>query len=292
MELRHLHYFMAVAETLNFRKAAERLYISQPPLSRQIKDLENELGTELFIRTNKQVSLTPAGTFLYKEAQTILGNVESAKLVIKQLADLESGLLRIGYVTSMSYAKLSSAITLLKSKHPNVVTKLYEIPTIKQVAALENFKLDIGIIRAPLKSEKLAATRLFKERCCLVFPAAWRSAYDTKCGISAFSSAPFIFFNKEYAPEFRSMLMEICIRSGFTPTIEHESNNIHSILSLIEQEMGVSIVPESVKHTYTGTKLAFINTPKHSPETEILAVRSRYTENKIIDDFIAVLCSL
>lgn len=292
MELRHLHYFLAVAEELNFRKAAERLYISQPPLSRQIKDLEDEVGALLFRRTKKQVELTEAGEFLKKEAEEIFNRLESAKLIIKQLDALGKGLVRIGYMSSLSYEILSKAIKQMKEKHPNVVTKLYEIPTVKQINALENYKLDVGIIRAPLKTDKLTPVRLFRERFIFAYPKAWEDRIKVKEGIIAFSKEPFVFFNKEYAPEFRSFLLEICNRIGFSPNIEHESNNIHSILSLVEQEMGVTIIPESIKQAYNGNLVSFIHVPSYSPTTEIFAVSLRQKENQYVDDFITILQSL
>ena len=149
MELRHLLYFKTVAEELHFRNAASKLFISQPPLSRQIKELEEELGAQLFERNNKRVNLTPAGEYLKKEAEKIFAQLEENKQIVKQIHQGINGKLRIGYISSTYHHQLVNVLKEIPALYPFVKTKLYEVPTTKQIKALEEGKLDIGILRAP-----------------------------------------------------------------------------------------------------------------------------------------------
>ncbi|MGH2623423.1 MAG: LysR family transcriptional regulator, partial [Sphingobacterium sp.] len=167
MEIRHLRYFIMLSEELHFGKAAKRLFISQPPLSRQIKELELELGATLFSRNNKRVALTPAGEYFLKEARNILVTLDSAKHHANQIHSGLAGEIKIGYISSVDKAKLGILIQRIQKKHPYVQTKLFELPTEKQITALENRKLDIGIIRAPNPSYRLQTEKLYDDGFCL-----------------------------------------------------------------------------------------------------------------------------
>ncbi|WPP51943.1 LysR family transcriptional regulator [Catalinimonas niigatensis] len=270
MELRHLLYFKTVAEELHFRNAASRLFISQPPLSRQIKELEEELGVKLFERNNKKVILTEAGMYLKKEAEKILSQVEESKLVVKQIHQGVSGKLRVGYISSTYHVHLVNVLKQIPCIFPFVKTKLYEIPTAKQIKALEEGKLDIGILRTPVDSEKLKIIPLFNDPFVLVIPKTEQIYSDNNELKHFLVNEHFIFFNKDYAPEYHRKLIEICQRMGFFPDVVHEANNVHSILRLVESGLGVSIVPQSLKHQYAYLNIAFIELPVMPIYTEVV----------------------
>ena len=137
MEIRHLKYFMAVAEELNFTKAAEKLYISQPPLSRQIKELELALDARLFDRNNKRVLLTDAGKYFKKEVEGVLQQLEKIKITTHKIATHTSGEFRIGYISSTFSGTIAALLAQLTTLYPYVNFKLFELPTIKQIIALE-----------------------------------------------------------------------------------------------------------------------------------------------------------
>jgi DNA-binding transcriptional LysR family regulator len=266
MELRHLLYFQAVAEELHFRKAAEKLFISQPPLSRQIRELEEELEVSLFERNNKRVALTEAGKYFKTEVDEIFAKIAASRYRLKEIEGSVTGQLRIGYISSVNQQQLIAVLKDIKNRFPYVKTRLYELPTIKQVKALEEDKLDVGIMRAPIKSDKLEVKTLFNEPFVFVFPQGEVDHMDTESIQNYLASRPFIFFNKDYAPEYFNKLQEICQRLGFYPDVTHEVNNIHSIMQLVEKGLGVSIVPASLKNSFDHLKLRFVDL-KHLPVT-------------------------
>lgn len=270
MELRHLLYFKTVAEELHFRKAAQKLFISQPPLSRQIRELEEELGARLFERDNKRVSLTPAGLYFKKQVEQIFSLLTESKQVVKQLHDNLSGELKIGYISSTYHKHLMDTLKEMRKVFPFLSVKLFEIPTIKQVKALEEGKLDIGIMRAPLNSEKLEVITLFHDPFILAVPEALIVPEEFSKRSSYLAAQPFIFFNREYAPVYYQQLQEICQRIGFVPEISHEANNIHSILRLVEHGAGVSILPRSVKNHFPYLKISYIDLSDLQETTEVV----------------------
>lgn len=243
MEIRHLIYFKTVAEHLHFRNAANALFISQPPLSRQIKELEDELGACLFTRNNKRVALTDAGKYFLSEVHKILANLEESKHAVKQIHEAESGELRIGYISSLYQPHLAEVLRALRISFPYVKTSLYERPTIKQIEALEQGKLDVGILRAPVHSDKLRVQSLFFDPFMVVIQPGNEKLKNNQDLAAFIKDKPFIFFNKEYAPHYHDSLIEICNRLGFSPNIVHEANNVHSILQLVEAGLGISILP-------------------------------------------------
>lgn len=277
MELRHLIYFKTVAEELHFRKAATRLCISQPPLSRQIRELEEELGAKLFDRNNKRVVLTEAGKYLKKEAEKILAQLEETKHITKQIHEGVSGKLRIGYIGSTYHINLVNVLKKIPYIFPFVKTKLYEVTTSKQIKALEEGKLDVGILRTPVDSEKLKIIPLFRDPFVLVVAKAENNIFNSADLQSTLADKHFIFFNKEYAPDYHQKLLQICHRLGFSPDVAHEVNNVHSILRLVESGLGVSIVPRSLKHQYSYLNIEFIELPEMPVYTEVVAAfRSEY----------------
>ena len=285
MELRHLKYFLAVAEELNFTKASEKLFISQPPLSRQIKELENELGATLFERNNKKVTLTEAGKYFKDEIMNQLQNLESIALKTRKISENVNGEYRIGYISSTFSSKISKLVQFLTEKYPFLKIKLYEVTTVKQVLALEQNKLDLGIVRAPLLSTKLVSRLWFKDSYSLVYNNHLnediKSLVDVKDHI-------FVFFNKDYAPVYYSSLIEICSQYGFLPNIVHESNNINSMIQLVKNGLGVSIVPSGLKSSHPYPEISFLDlNDKFS--TDVLLATPKNENSKITNSAVSFL---
>ncbi len=286
MELRHLKYFKTVAEELHFGKAATRLFIAQPPLSRQIKELENELGVLLFLRKNKQVSLTEAGKYLLKEVDAIFSRLEDSKSVIRQLHKGESSELNIGYISSVYQQRLADALIDMRSIYPIVKTSLFEMPTFSQIQALEQGTLDVGILRAPVHSSKLVIKTLFFDPFMVVVPKLKTKLKQYEIA-DYIKNKPFVFFNKNFAPHFSNKLIEICERMGFVPEITHEVNNTHSILQLVGAGLGVTILPASLKDQYAYLNLSFLvidNIPIH---TEVVLAYNSINKSPALSWFIA-----
>ncbi len=270
MELRHLLYFKTVAEELHFRNAALKLFISQPPLSRQIKELEDELGVLLFTRKNKRVNLTDAGKYFKTEVDAIFARLEESKSIVQQIHKSESGELKIGYISSVYQSHLADVLLAMRDVFPYIKTNLFEIPTLMQIKALEQGSLDVGILRAPVHSNQLKVQTLFFDPFMVVIPDAGLK-FQTQDNLAAYlKRSPFIFFNKDFAPGYNDKLVEICGRMGFKPEIVHEANNVHSILQLIEAGLGVSILPYSLRRQYGHLKVCFIGLENIPVNTEVV----------------------
>lgn len=286
MELRHLLYFKTVAEELHFRKAALKLFISQPPLSRQIRELEEELGARLFERSNKKVSLTPAGTYFKKQVDSIFSQLTETKNVVKQLHDNISGELKIGYISSTYHQQLMDTLKEMRAVFPLLSVKLYEIPTVKQVKALEEGKLDIGIMRAPLNSDQLTVVSLFQDPFVIALPDHAPPVNHLSQWSKYLAQQPFIFFNRDYAPVYHQKLVEICQRMGFTPEITHEANNVHSILRMVAHGAGVSILPSAIKDHFPELKIRYIDLSELAITSEVVLACRSQQHNEAITWFI------
>jgi len=286
MELRHLLYFKTVSDELNFTKAAAKLHISQPPLSRQIKELEEELSVQLFVRNNKRVMLTDAGRYFKDEVHLIFTKLEEVKSVTREIHASISGELKIGYISSVYQSYLAEVLKTMHEEFPYLKTSLFEVPTIIQVKDLEQGKLDVGILRAPIMSDKLTVSSLFFDPFVVVIPFSDRTFQNQEELVKFLKKCPFIFFNKDFAPYYNQKLMEICQRMGFTPDITHEANNVHSILQLVEANLGVSILPLTLKKQYSKMKLSFIEL-KHIPvHTEVVLAYKKTNRNEVLKWFI------
>ena len=280
MELRHLKYFLKLAEELSFVRAAEKLFISQPPLSRQIKELEKELGATLFERNNKRVILTDAGKFYEKEIQELLKNLDRINIQTKKISENQSGEFRIAYVSSTFSGDISKLIQFLSAQYPYVNFRLYEVPTVKQIAALEEGKIDFGIIRSPLHSPKIDSKLWYKDSFSLVFN---RNNYNisSEADLETLKTATFVFFNKQYAPYFYDALLEICAQYGFNPKVVHESNNISSIIQLVKNGLGISIVPTAIMKSHNYPELGFVELKKTALFTDILLATPKGNPSEI-----------
>jgi len=286
MELRHLLYFKTVAEELHFSNAALKLFISQPPLSRQIKELEDELGVLLFRRNNKRVALTDAGRYFKVEVDELFSRLEESKNTVRQIHENDSGELKIGYISSVYQSNLAEVLKAMRSVFPHVKTSLYEVPTLTQIKALEDGTLDVGILRAPVHSVKLKVQTLYFDPFVVVVPADQHTFTDRQQLVSFLKSSAFIFFNKGFAAHYNEKLMEICERMGFRPDIVHEANNVHSILQLIEAGLGVSILPASLGQQYAHLKLAFVAIDDIPVNTEVVLAYKSSNRNAALNWFI------
>ncbi|MEJ2902776.1 LysR family transcriptional regulator [Pedobacter panaciterrae] len=286
MELRHLLYFKTVAEELHFTKAATKLFISQPPLSRQIKELEEKLEVQLFTRDNKRVALTDAGKYFKTEVDAIFARLEESKNIVRQIHLSLSGELKIGYISSVYQSYLAEILKAMREEFPYIKTGLFELPTITQIEALEQGKLDVGILRAPILSEKLIIKTLFFDPFVVVIPFSAKKFSTNKELADFLKKSPFIFFNKEFAPHYNNKLIEICKRMQFTPDITHEANNVHSILQLVEAGLGVSILPLSLKKQYEYLKVSFIELENIPVNTEVVVAYKQTNRNPALKWFI------
>lgn len=280
MELRHLKYFLAVAEELNFTKAAEKLFISQPPLSRQIIELEEEVQARLFNRNNKKVELTEAGKYFEKEVKELFQNLERITVKTKKIAENISGEFTIAYISSIYSSVISELIKHLKEQFPYVNFKLFEISTTKQISALEQGKINLGIIRSPIKSTKIKAQLWFQDGFSVVYNKNVIQINSEK-EIPNLKDETFVFFNKDYAPHYHEVLLELCAFYGFTPKVVHESNNINSIVQLVKNGLGISIVPSNIAQNNQDPEIGFIELKKVNLHTDVSLITSKDDDSEI-----------
>lgn len=250
MELRHLIYFQAVAEELNYRKAAERLFISQPGLSRQIKQLEELLGVQLLERDKKHVELTTAGAFLKGEVDFVINHLESTKSQLKLIESGKVGELRIGFLGSASNQILPNLLSRLNAAEPLITTSLEELSNSVQVEMIQKDKLDLGFVRLASVPEDLEIKPVFKDTFSLVVPENHPIHDHDFRSVSQFSEESFILFSSDYSNYYYEQIMGICRDAGFSPKIRHKSVHALTIFRLVENGLGVAIVPSSLKVGY------------------------------------------
>ena len=272
MELRHLRYFIVLAEELHFGNAARRLFIAQPPLSRQIKELEKELGVELFNREHKRVRLTEAGKYFLAEAEQLMDRLELTRQKVGQIRDSLAGEINIGYISSIDKKCLGWLLGHLQQHYPFLQARLFEASTERQLRALEKAKLHIGLIRAPNLSHSVQTELLYEDGFALVCSKQMQLPKD----LSMLSEMPFITYHPNYVPIYHEKVTAYAAGLGFKPRLSHSCNNIPSILDLVELGVGISIVPSSVIAQYGHLDLQFYQPASSRVLTEVLLAYPRH----------------
>lgn len=245
MDLRHLRYFMAVAEELNFRRAAERLGIAQPPLSTQIHDLENELGVQLFRRVPKGAELTEAGAAFLAEVPSIFERVDRAVRMAQRGGRGEVGQLRVGYTGSTSFNEIvPRSLLQFRRAFPEVELALEELNSIHLLDRLVHQRLDAAFIRPGRDvPANVAILPLPDESMMVVVPAEHRLAGRHAVELRELKDEPWVLFSRTLGPALHDEVVDACRRAGFEPRIEQIAPQITSIANLVAVELGVSIVP-------------------------------------------------
>jgi DNA-binding transcriptional LysR family regulator len=248
MELRHLRYFVAVAEELHFGRAARRVGIAQPPLSQQIKSLEAEIGVNLLVRTKRLVALTPAGEIFLSEARKCLAQAEHAVRSAERAARGEIGQLEVGFVNSAIYGKVPSIFRLMRSRYPEVSLILQDLTSQAQVEAMKAHRIDVGLIRPPLAAaESLSMRVIWREPLMVALPKGSRLTREKRIAMADLAEEAFIQIPRHVAPGFYDQFIRLCAGAGFSPTIVQEAQTTSTIVGLIAGGMGVSILPASLQ---------------------------------------------
>ncbi|WJV65266.1 LysR family transcriptional regulator [Pectobacteriaceae bacterium CE70] len=252
MEFRQLRYFLAVAETLHFTAAAEKIGIAQPPLSQQIQKLEHEIGTPLFIRNKRHVELTEAGIFFREKAQKIIAETESALAQIKIVARGESGHLSIGFAGSIVFhGFVASAMREFRKIYPDVVIHSKESNSIDLMDKVRDAAIDCALVRLPLKIEHLNCVQLVDEPMIAVLPVGHQLAQNPEISLSDLAGDSFITFPREIGPVLYDSIIRACQDAGFSPRLKIESPQISSSINLVAAGFGVAVIPESLKSIHS-----------------------------------------
>lgn len=288
IEIRHLRYFLAVAEDLHFRKAAERLYISQPGLSRQIKQMEDDLGIQLFERHNRKVKLTHAGEYLKFEITKNLKNLSQIINHAKLLQNGKEGSLTIGYVGSAIQKIIPELLLKFEERSPNIIFVLKEMDNQKQVEKLLIQNIDIGFVRLDRVPIGLSIQPVLIETFCLVLPKDHPIDSSNFKSLSQFKDEFFILFDPKFSPAYYEKVMRIFDDNGFTPKVSHSTIHANSIFKLIENNFGLSIVPKSLQMPYY-ENVKFIELVDIPQRTTLSVVWDRNNSNPSLDDFLKIL---
>lgn len=250
MELRHLRYFIAVAEELHFGRAAQVLGISQPPLSQQIQALEQELGVRLFERTNRRVALSEAGRLFLDEARLVLAQVDKASDVARRAQLGELGELKIGFTTSAPFtSSIPQAIFAFRQSFPAVHLALQEMNSMEVAARLEDESIQVGIMRPLSLPDSLVVVELLREPLVAIINADHPLAQGSEQGLylSELATEPFVFFPRTYGSGLYAQLMDLARAAGFTPLITQEAGEVMTIIGLVAAGLGVTVLPASYR---------------------------------------------
>jgi DNA-binding transcriptional LysR family regulator len=254
VELRHLRYFVAVAEELHFHRAAARLHISQPPLSQQIRALEQELGVSLLERNRRRVELTPAGASFLESARSILESVDRAADTARRIAGGKLGRLSIGFVGSAMFSPaLPAILSDFRARYPDVDLRLRELPTAEQIDALIHRRIDVGVIRGPLASAAiegvLELATIQREQLIVALPENHPFATKPRLRAVDLRGETFVILRRREAPGLFASLAKVMSGAGGVPADVLEVAEMQTIIGLVASGFGVSLVPESVGAT-------------------------------------------
>ncbi|HRZ65465.1 MAG TPA: LysR substrate-binding domain-containing protein [Spirochaetia bacterium] len=241
MELRYLRYFLAVAEEMNFSRAAKRLHISQPPLSRQIQALERELGTRLIDREGSRFRLTEAGLLFQEGAGRILDEVAGLERRTRLAGDEGAKLVRIGFVGSMMLSLLPELLAHLTELLPETRLDLVELATEAQVQAVLAGRIDLGFLRSWVDTEGICFEPLGEEPFSILCPEALVPAESSS--LAAFAGLPFVGAARAAAPGLGDRIRETCAAAGFQPELRYECSQLSSVIQLVSAGLGWTIVP-------------------------------------------------
>ena len=247
-DLRQLRYFMAVAERLHFGHAADALHISQPPLSRAIRGLEDELGVALFVRTRRRVELTAQGARLLEEARRVTGQLERTVRELRAMATGEQARLRIGFVSLADYGLLPELLKSYKAAQPGVTLSLREMLSPEQAAGLAGGELDFGLLLPPVDgASNLEHLVVQRERFVVALPARHRlAAGESKLGLRELAGEPFVTIPRQIAPRLYDIVAQLAAQAGISINVAQEAIQMQTVVSLVSSGLGAAVVPASV----------------------------------------------
>ncbi|MFY9549813.1 MAG: LysR substrate-binding domain-containing protein [Thermoanaerobaculia bacterium] len=288
MELRHLRYFVAVAEELHFGHAAARLHISQPPLSQQIQDLERELGVELFIRTRRSVALTAAGRVFLEEARHVLGDAKHAVEIAKKASRGEIGRLSIGFGPAPEAGLLKRVLTVFLARHPDVDVELHRLYTQEQLKALSRETIDVAFPLLPIPAGPLVVERVSIEPVAVAMSSLHPLAGRRRLALQELRHEPFVLVCRDVGPVFYDLLFDACGKAGFTPTVTHETRHVMTVLGFVAAGLGVTLLPGAVESS-APPGVVFRRISPHTPTVALGIAYRRSDTSQTVSAFVEVV---
>lgn len=287
MELRQLRYFTVLAEELNFTRAAARLHISQPPLSAQIAQLEDELGVTLFLRDSRKVQLTDAGAAFLRDVRRIQERLKEATQRVRTVHAGLAGRLEIGLSGSHFLGPLPGIIGSLAERHPDIDVVLNEMAPNDQIEALRESRIDLSLSRQPVEDDLLCSRLLWPDPLVAALPPAHALARRKQIALESLAAERFVMLRRETSL-FAEQLLQACAAAGFTPRVAQTVSEVPAQLSLIAAGLGVGLVPASTQ-AYQAQALVFRPLTGTQPSTGVHAVMRQDRRKAVIDTFVNYL---
>ena len=283
-----MRYFVAVAEELHFGRAAQRLRIAQPALSRQIQALEKDLLVQLLFRNRRRVQVTPAGQVFLDRARLILARSDEAVLAAQRAGGGVSGALNLGFVGSATYDVLPGVLRDFLRAAPHVDLTLSEMTVHAQIEALTEKRIDIGLLRLPPKTEGLVFRTIAREPLYVALPSSHRLAQFPSLSLSALASEPFVLYPDHPRPSWTEFVIGLCQQAGFRPLVLQRTVEIQTTLSLVAAGIGVSIVPKCIGNLQR-KDVVFRRLTGVRARTELLAAYRERDPSPVVQTFLKVL---
>ena len=288
MELRHLRYFVAVAQELNFTRAAQRMCTVQPSLSQQIKDLEAEVGVQLLTRTNRKVELTPEGEAFLKEALLCLEHAEKAVNDARKIANIQKDQLHIGFVPVAEMKVFPYIMPNIRAHFPSLKTHFHSLTDAEQFRALKKGTIDIAFTRYPEASEELTHIQVFQEPLALIIPKNSPMADQRHISIKSFNQQDFVISDEDASPQLHKIIQDFFKASKLNVNVVQKSTNILLNVNLVGMGVGWSLVPAYVL-PLLGDKIIVKNTIEPLPMIGLYANYRKGQSNQALQLILQVL---
>ncbi|WP_406278965.1 LysR family transcriptional regulator [Streptomyces sp. NBC_00191] len=289
LPLQQLHAFVVLAEELHFGRAATRLGIAQPPLSQQIRRLEDKVGHPLFSREPGRVTLTPAGRELLPAAQRALTDLTDGLAAARAVGSGQAGRLRIGFAASLALTVLPGLLRTFRERFPGVHLDIYEMTTAPQLAALHDKTIDIGLLREPPADEtQLGFKTVLTEPFVAVLPSAHPLTAQRAVQVRQLADSPFVLLPRQVGPRLHDQIIGLCTASGFTPQVVQHAVEWQTVCALVETGLGVSLAPASIRRIRL-RGVAFRRTEPSTARTRVAVAWRKSDQNPLVASLLAIV---
>lgn len=288
MELRQLQYFLVVAEELNFSRAAARLQMSQPPLSRQILQLEQEIGIELFRRTKRRVELTDAGKVFLAETRQILSQVEQSVQLAQRANRGEIGRLVVGFEGSSTYDVIPMSLKVYRERFPEVDLIVYAMTTEEQIQALLENRISIGFVVSPLNDKKLTIEIILREALILAICESHSLVRRNEVRVKELEGESFIMFQRNRGCGLYDQVIAVCQRAGFSPRVIQEADEMQVILGFVAAGLGITLLSASVQQ-FQRPGVVYRTLRPSTPKVNLALAWRRDDPSAVLQAFIEVV---
>ena len=286
--MRHLRHFVAVAEALHFGRAAESLYMAQPPLSQSIRQLEREVGAALFERTSRRVALTAAGLVFLDEARQILTRADTAAVRARRAAQGEAGTLSLGFSASATYELLPGVLRSFREAYPDIALLLHEMNAAEQADALREGKIHLGLARPSIDEPGVVREVVAREPFVVALPEHHPLAAAPELALASLAGEPFILFPRFPRPSYGDSVLAACAEAGFVPRAAQEVREMQTAISLVAAGIGIALVPAPVQNLRrAGVVYRPLQEP--NPRTELTAAYRENNASPVLRNFLSVL---